>query len=422
MTPLYLVGIALYVLGFFYFTYFCLWADPETSKTADFWTDRVPKYVSLKLKGIIGSSNVERLGVLGEYMLQVIYLVVVLGAWSIIFAYAYPWVLKSQSVENYHRYVGYVVFLCCMTSWRYACNVSPGIITAQNLARYDHFPYDGFLFVPDRICSTAGIPKLARSKYDRFSKVHVARFDHFCGWLHNPIGEENYRFFLLFLLVHVGMCVYGTYIFACLFWGEILEKKLFEVTFFNKATGEEYPADWYIIFQYMFGKHFYMSGVFLLVSVMGLVLGGFLGYHIYLTSYGMTTNEAYKWGQVKKWHKHEMKRYREAIKKGMAIESSVSSDAPTDVVPDGDVSCTGATGESGEATEKTNEEKSTIIDPGPMPKNIYNQGLVENWKEVLYPRSLRKDATDKWKRWLKEQGAVVGNQQPKEEPKKPKAH
>ncbi len=41
-----------------------------------------------------------------------------------------------------------------------------------------------------------GVPKLARSKYDMYSGQHVPRFDHFCGWLGTPIGEENYRYFL----------------------------------------------------------------------------------------------------------------------------------------------------------------------------------------------------------------------------------
>lgn len=82
---------------------------------------------------------------------------------------------------------------------------NPGIITKTNIQRYDHFPYDHLLFTPDRICSTTGVRRLARSKYDRFKyKQNVARFDHYCGWVYNSIGEENYRFFLLFLLVHAG--------------------------------------------------------------------------------------------------------------------------------------------------------------------------------------------------------------------------
>jgi hypothetical protein len=59
---------------------------------------------------------------------------------------------------------------------------------------------------------------------------------------------------------------------------------LLEATFFNPATGQEFKADWFIITQYLFQRHFYISGVVLLMTVMTFVLGGFLTYHIWLTS------------------------------------------------------------------------------------------------------------------------------------------
>ena len=193
-------------------------------------------------------------------------------------------VAKSEHVSNLHMYIGVIVFLACMASFRQASNASPGIITSRTIAKHDHFPYDNLLFPPDRVCPTVGIRKLARSKYDRFSQNHVARFDHYCGWLRNPIGEENYRFFLLFLIVHVVSCLYGTVVLSFLFYGEVLDKKLLEATFFNPTTGEEFTANWFIISQYLFQRHFCISGVVLLMSVMTFVLGGFLTYHIWLTS------------------------------------------------------------------------------------------------------------------------------------------
>ena len=31
-----------------------------------------------------------------------------------------------------------------------------------------------------------------------------------------------------------------------------------------------------------------------------------------------------------------------------------------------------------------------VTDPGPLPKNIYDCGFVENWKQVLFPISIQK--------------------------------
>lgn len=56
---------------------------------------------------------------------------------------------------------------------------------------------------------------------------------------------------------------------------------------------------------------------------------------------------------------------------------------------DGDVTCTG--GGSGIQAEHDQPE---YFDPGPMPENVYDKGFVENWKEVVFPLSLRKEALE----------------------------
>lgn len=418
------IALVLYLFGFVFFAYFCLMADPEESQIAYLLIQKLPNSINNNVTRVIGMKRMEKMNILSEYFLQVMYLVIVLGCWSIIFTYAYPMVTASEHVSNLHKYVGVLVFVACMASFRHASNASPGYITKRTLVKHDVYPYDNLLFPPDRICPTVGIPKLARSKYDRFSQVHVARFDHFCGWLRNPIGEENYRYFLLFLVVHVTMCIYGTVVCSLLFWGEVVDKKLLEVTFFNPATGKEFTADWFVVSQYLFQRHFYVAGVLLLMTIMTFVLGGFLGYHIWLTSRGMTTNESYKWNQVKKWHRQESKRYQQAVKDGLVVSvQNTTGNDPSSVVTDGDVTCTGAAStQNGE-----NESEPPICDPGPMPSNPYDKGVVENWKEVIYPRSLRQDSLDRWRRSLhsakSSQMSLEGEPSalPPAQPSKPKA-
>lgn len=412
------VALGLYLLGFAFLAYYCLFADPDTSTVADVMTRRLPNYVEAMVVQLLGKKGLDKVSSFAEYFLQILYLALVLGSWSIMFAYGYPWVTQSKHVSNYHMVIGIFVFAMCMASWWYASNVSPGFITARTLAKFDHFPYDNLLFVPGRKCPTVGIPRLARSKFDRVSRVHVARFDHFCGWLNNPIGEENYRFFLLFLLVHVCMCCYGTVVCVWLFLGEIIDHKLLEVTFFHSATGDEFKADWFVISQYLFHRRSCMAGVLILMGCMTVILGAFLGYHVWITTRGMTTNEAVKWGQVKKWHKKELRRYNQALKAGLVSVNKSTTPESFMVVTDGDIGCTG-----GPATNSKEEPdgSSPIMDPGPMPKNIYNNGLVENWKEVIFPRSLRKDAQERWKRSLDK----AKTQKPEplvQQPLKPKAN
>ena len=120
------------------------------------------------------------------------------------------------------------------------------------------------------------------------------------GWLNQAVGERNYRWFLLFLVVHVCMCIYGTWAMYCVMYGEVLDKNLLNATFFNAVTGAEVEADWIIVFHYLFMRNFQICGVLILMCVMSVMLGIFLGFHIYITARGQTTNKFFKWRAVKR--------------------------------------------------------------------------------------------------------------------------
>jgi hypothetical protein len=335
------------------------------------------------------------------------------------FTFGFSFIRKSDHVSNYHQYSGYLLFMICMWSWRKAKTTSPGYITAANIVRFDNYPYDDLLFI-ERTCPTVGIRKLARSKYDRYTNRHVARFDHYCGWIGNTVGEENYRYFLFFLLIHVGMCIYGTIVTWNLFVGEIQDRDLFNAIFFNGETGQEVKADFWVIVHYMVMKHFELSAVLLLMGAMAVVLFLFVGFHFYITANGMTTNEFYKWRQVSKWYKREKSRYEKALKEGKVETKSLLAGNSSDNgggsdngsgmkelnIIDVDVGCVGPINHtsndvSNVAPEETvqkveikqdTQDTPAVMNPGPSPVNIYNKGIVENFKEVIFPRSLRHDA------------------------------
>ena len=269
------------------------------------------------------------------------YFVVTYGVWDIILYFVYPLVDTAPNVPAYHKTIGYFVLLFCILSWLVACNVSPGSITKESLHRYDNYPYDNVLF-KSKICPTLRIRKLARSKYDRYSDSHVPRYDHYCAAIGQTVGEENYRFFLMFLIIHTGMCYYGFIMVARILWDAVLlehgQNNLLKKSGLSLATA--LPRLVAIGFQDTF-----LTALLIFLVVVAGSLTYFLGFHVYILYAGMTTNEYYKWKDVA----HERK-----------LQKS------------GDE-------ESGSTTSKAG-----------MSKNIYDNGACSNINEVVFPRSLRK--------------------------------
>jgi palmitoyltransferase len=205
------------------------------------------------------------------------------------------------------------------------------------------------------------------------------------------------------------MCIYGTIVTFHLLRGEVRDRDLFNAIFFNAETGEEIEADLWVIAHYIFMKHFQLCAVFLLMAVMSVVLGLFFMFHLSIASRGMTTNEYYKWRQVHKWYKKEKSKFLRAVKEGIikddqafvseqARNTEKSSFAPVNI-SDGDVGCVGPVNVNADSSQvqqvsaddgDEKEEVDKIMDPGPRPKNVYDLGMVGNFGEVLFPRSLRR--------------------------------
>jgi palmitoyltransferase ZDHHC4 len=396
----------LYFSLFGFLVYYCIFANPRTSPIARALTIAWPQRFQAMLAGIpyIGSSAVAAAEFLAQRVLLILYLVIVLGCWSIIFTYVYPWIDRqhpdataSCAVSTRHKSMGFLVFFLCMTSWTMTRRASPGIITPTTLSLYQHYPFDDWMYTH----SNKYPLKLARSKFDRMKYQHfVPRYDHFCGWVDNTIGEENYRHFLLFLLVHTGMCFYGSYVLGRLFYNEIRIRNLLQVTFFDRASGREVPSSLSVALQYLFYKYLNESIVLVVLVVMSITLTLFLGYHIYITSYGLTSNETYKWSQIRKWYRAELQRYQQYQTKVPSTNGRTTT-LPSKSTPneeendddDIDVTCIPPTvaAAATEAHSSSDEYDDGIPQhPGPPPVNLYDRGFWQNWYQVLDPIPHRK--------------------------------
>lgn len=124
-----------------------------------------------------------------------------------------------------------------------------------------------------KYCTTCKIYRPPRSKHCRTIDCCVKKFDHFCPWVNNSIGERNYRYFVGFT---TATCIHDTFIFVCsltVIIRHAMSSSLFEAVMANGA------AMYLIIFGFL----------------IGWCLCSLTSYHFYLISIDLTTNEDMKY-------------------------------------------------------------------------------------------------------------------------------
>lgn len=81
--------------------------------------------------------------------------------------------------------------------------------------------------------------KPARSKHCSMCKACVGRLDHHCAWVNRCVGENNQRYFFIFLFTLVEFCAYGAYLCFEVYRGMIIEWGLDTALVYNSKTGEK---------------------------------------------------------------------------------------------------------------------------------------------------------------------------------------
>jgi len=265
-------------------------------------------------------------------LVQIFYLCVVVGGFICFVLSGFPHIPNSL-LPAYHKFTGSGVFVACVTVWWRACSSDPGTVTPDNVgALCKIFDWDGQLFASQE-CRTCRILKPARSKHCGLCNICVARFDHHCIWINNCVGIGNHKWFLGFLFFHMVLCAYAVYSGLSIIYLIVIEKDLFSAVYVDPVTKERHPATYKIVLQYMLATQGMVIFISILAGVMGLVLCGFFLWHCNLVRMGTTTNELSKWNYLKWILKKEGPEGKEKLK-GL--------------------------------------------------RNIYNLGLVANFREVLF--------------------------------------
>ncbi|KAE9088583.1 hypothetical protein PF005_g21820 [Phytophthora fragariae] len=160
------------------------------------------------------------------------------------------------------------VFLASELLLQYSLAIwsDPGYVVTRQLDSPDSS--DGGSF-----CRHCERPKPPRAHHCRECRRCVYEMDHHCPWLNNCVGYNNYRYFWLLLLYIWVSCLYVA----------MLSAGLFVATFTSSSADAQGDAVVLDRFKVLFS--------FMATSVVGVVVCGYWGWHVYLVLTDQSTIE-----------------------------------------------------------------------------------------------------------------------------------
>lgn len=289
--------------------------------------------------------------------------------------------LPNRYVGTFQKYCAFPCIFVLIFSFLKASYSNPGKITKENVDQFKNsFPYDGVSYIPDQICKTCGMVKPARSKHSSQTNRCVSKFDHYCIWINNDVGELNYKWFHLFIIMNFIACFWCAAGYMLTFIAIVKESDLMNAIFVmpDQRRVKGNPA---VVIQYLMSKYIIPVGQMLFLFGCSLMAFFFGSYHWYLTATNTTTNETMRF-QDRKFAVDYFKDKSKMKDKKKLAELEIDE------------------------KELFNENERPAIEsireivrknPKFEYKNIYSHGIIRNFMEVLFPHSERQDLKQKSK-------------------------
>lgn len=318
--------------------------------------------------------------------MQGFYLLLVSGGVLVFLSYVYPqlhastpiWLTLSIPITVSLFYLSFFVVSFS----------SPGIV-GEVPVKYQH---DFVLYAPKE-CRTCKIVKPARSKHCSVCDKCVALCDHHCLWINNCVGQNNYRYFMAFLLCNVVGTLQGTVLGGLTFYANYLQNANLVYRNSNQQKVSTLHAVWYLSM-----VHAELAAFTIFCGMVFLLLLSFFLYQCYLVCVGVTTNESSKWSDLVFDIKTsssldplkmglENYNYLKAMQPLVAKTNLVPSFADYRQTHSQQLSTIPSELESKTVFSKKNKCTYVVVTNPSQLFNFYHNGFVRNWQNILVPSS-----------------------------------
>ncbi|XP_040845914.1 palmitoyltransferase ZDHHC4 isoform X2 [Ochotona curzoniae] len=192
----------------------------------------------------------------------------------------------------------YLLLAVSLVFFAVTCVSNPGIVTKANeLSLLQVYDFDEVVFPKDARCSTCDVRKPARSKHCRVCNWCVHRFDHHCVWVNNCIGAWNIRYFLIYLSALTASAATMAAVCSAFLIHLVAASDLYQEPYVDDL-GHWRTVDVVFLTQYLFLTFPRVVLLLGFLTVLSLLLVGYLCFSVYLALTNQTALEWYRQGSA----------------------------------------------------------------------------------------------------------------------------
>jgi len=310
-------------------------------------------------------------------LVQIFYLGLIIPGWIYGLSSSYKYFPDIAAIPVGCWWAFHVVGVATLLSFIKASVSDPGVVTAENEARYNAaWDRDKALYTKEKPCKECNVlVRPARSKHCGLCHHCVSKLDHHCPWVNNCIGELNMRWFILFLVMSAIFCLYGSFLLAGVIYGYLDKSGLLspELKYRSTRTGNLLPAGFALRVAVLLRDTGFLAPLGVFAFLMGIVLIAFTGFQLYHICCNTTTAETFKIADlvyISKMSAEMEKRKKEKEDKAKKGEDEEEEEEEEDF------------------REYLRYKDLPVV---PLPyKHAYDHGAWRNFLEMVFPPSLYK--------------------------------